>query len=94
MSYLLIRHKVEDYARWKPLFDEHGATRQANGSRGGQLFRSATDPNELVILLEWNDIEQAHQFAPSPDLREVMKRAGVADQPDIYLLEAGEHIPA
>lgn len=93
MPYLLVRHKVEDYAKWKPIFDEHGATRQASGSRGGQLFRNATDPNELVILLEWDDLEQARQFAQSEDLRQTMQQAGVADQPDVYFLEAVEHVP-
>jgi heme-degrading monooxygenase HmoA len=93
MPYLLVRHKVQDYAKWKPLFDQHAATRQTNGSRGGQLFRNATDPNELVILFEWDDLEHARQFAQSEDLRQTMQRAGVADQPDIYFLEAVEHVP-
>jgi heme-degrading monooxygenase HmoA len=93
MPYLLVRHKVQDYAKWKPLFDQDGATRQTNGSRGGQLFRNATDPNELVILFEWDDLEHARQFAQSEDLRQTMQRAGVADQPDIYFLEAVEHVP-
>jgi heme-degrading monooxygenase HmoA len=93
MPYLLIRHKVADYPKWKPVFDEHGAARQANGSRGGQLFRNATDPNELFMLLEWDDLEKARQFTQSEDLRQAMQRAGVADQPDIYFLEAVEHVP-
>lgn len=51
MPYILIRHKVKNYAKWKPVFDEHGASREENGSWGGQLFRNADDPDELVILL-------------------------------------------
>ena len=31
MPYVLIRHKVEVYAKWKIVFDEHGATRKATG---------------------------------------------------------------
>lgn len=87
MAYLFVRHKVEDYATWKPVFDQHGATREANGSKGGRLFRNASDPNELIILFEWDDINRARQFAQSPGLRETMQRAGVVDQPDIYFLE-------
>jgi heme-degrading monooxygenase HmoA len=94
MPYLLFRYKVADYDRWKPVLDQRGATRQAQGSRGGQVFRNANDPNELVILFEWSDLEQARQFAQSEELRQAMQQAGVADQPDIYLLEAGEHLPA
>jgi hypothetical protein len=65
MPYLLIRHKVKDYARWKPCFDEHVETRKASGSKSGRLFRSAVDPNEIVALFEWDDLELAHRFSQS-----------------------------
>lgn len=94
MPYLLVRHKVEDYARWKPLFDQHSATRRESGSQGGRLFRNAHDPNEVVALFEWDDLEKASQFAQSEDLRETMQRAGVADQPDVYFLEEVEQVSA
>jgi heme-degrading monooxygenase HmoA len=87
MPYLLVRHKVADYAKWKPVFDEHGATRKASGSRGGVLLRNTTDANEVVILLEWDDAEHLRQFAQSEDLLQVMQRAGVCDQPDVFFLE-------
>jgi hypothetical protein len=50
------------------------------------------DPNELVILMEWNGLEKARQFTQSEDLREVMQRAGVVDQSDIYFLKDGEQV--
>lgn len=87
MPYMLIRHKVKDFDKWKPVFDEHGATRNRSGSQGGYLLHSADDPNELVILLEWDNLQKARQFAQSDELREAMERAGVADQPDVYFLE-------
>ena len=93
MPYLLVRHKVEDYARWRPLFDQHGATRRASGSQGGQLYRNAHNPNEVIFLCEWDDFEKVQQFAQSEDLRETMQRAGVADHPDVYFLEEVEHVP-
>jgi heme-degrading monooxygenase HmoA len=68
------------------MYDEHGATRKAGGSAGGRVFRSADNPNEVVILLEWDDLEKARQFAQSEDLRQTMQRAGVVDQPDVYFL--------
>jgi hypothetical protein len=90
---MLIRHKIADFGAWKPHFDEHATTRRANGSRGGRLFRGAADPNEVVVLLEWDDLERARLFAVSYDLREVMERAGVTDCPDIWFLADGDHIP-
>jgi hypothetical protein len=92
MPYLLIRHRVRDYEQWKSVFDAHSLTRQANGSRGGQLFRNAFNPNELVVLLEWDVLERARQFAQSEELREVMQRAGVVDYPTISFLKDGEQV--
>jgi len=94
MSYVLIRHKVKDFAKWRPAYDAHGATRKAGGSKGARLFRNIDKPKETVILLEWSDIGQARAFAKSKDLREAMKRAGVTDKPDIYFLDEVEKAPA
>jgi heme-degrading monooxygenase HmoA len=52
------------------------------------------DPNELVILLEWDSSENARRFADAEDLREAMQRAGVADWPDVYVLEEVERVRA
>jgi heme-degrading monooxygenase HmoA len=94
MPYLLVRHKVGDYESWKPVFDEHGTVREQSGSKGGRLFRNADDPNETVMLFEWDNLDNARTFAQSQDLRETMQRAGVADQPDIYFFEEGEELRA
>src|SRR5215208_511761 len=95
MPYLIVRHKVEDYERWKPVFDhDHGATRKLRGSKGGWIFRNAGNPNELVIILEWDSSENARRFADAEDLREAMQRAGVADRPDVYVLEEVERVRA
>ena len=90
MPYILVRHRVEDYERWKVAFDEHGSAREQGGSRGGQLFRNMDDPSETLILLEWDDLDKARQFARSDDLREAMQRAGVTDQPTIYFLDESD----
>lgn len=64
------------------------------GSKGARLFRTADDPRELVVLLEWDDLAKARRFAASDDLREAMQRAGVADRPDLYFLDEVEKAPA
>ena len=37
-------------------------------------------------------MENARQFARSPDLKEAMERAGVIDQPDVCFLENVENL--
>ena len=90
MPYLLVRHIVEDYEKWKSLFDEHGATREAGGSRAAQVLRSDENPNEIVILMEWDSLERTREFARSENLREVMHEAGVQGVPDVYFLNEAD----
>ena len=91
MSYVIVQHTVADYARWKPIFDADGANRQAAGSQGGQLFRSADDPNEVVMLFEW-DLEQARQYSQREEVRAKMQEAGILDPPEISFLEEIEQL--
>ncbi len=85
--YVFVKHKVEDYGRWKPLYDEHGAVRKKLGSTGATVYQVQGNPNELVIMTEWPDMESAQSFAQDPNLPQVMQRAGVIGQPEIYFLE-------
>ena len=41
---------------------------------------------EVVILMEWDELERARQFVASPDLKEAMQNAGVTDMPTITFL--------
>ncbi len=93
MPFVLVRHKLESYDKWKPIFDEHGSARKAMGSKGGYLFRNADDPNEVIVVLEVADLGRAREFIQSQDLRATMQRAGVSDQPSIYFLNEAERPP-
>ena len=90
MPHVLVRHKVNDYDAWKPGFAEHGATRATFGSKGGTVFRSADDPDEVLILLEFDSLDRARDFVDSDDLREKMQEVGVRDRPDVYFLDGEE----
>ena len=91
MSYVMVTHKVADYARWKPIFDADGANREIAGSQGGHLWRSADDPNEVVILFEWA-LEQARQYSQREGLKAKMQEARVLDPPEFYFLEEIEQL--
>lgn len=90
MAYLIVKHTVEDYAKWKPVFDLHGSARKAAGSKGAQLFRTDDNPNEVTLLFEWDSIENARRFSESPDIREVMQKAGVVGPPTLSFLNEVE----
>ncbi len=87
MHYLLIRHKVEDFIHWKPVYDAHLPARQRAGLKEVHLLRDIENPHIVFILFEASDLAKAHQFAASSDLREAMNKAGVSDKPDIHFLD-------
>jgi heme-degrading monooxygenase HmoA len=87
LTYVLVIHRVEDYDKWKQLYDEDGATRKAKGSKGAQLLRNNNDPNHLVVMTEWDNLESAKNFAESEDLSKTMQNAGVVGRPAVFYLE-------
>jgi quinol monooxygenase YgiN len=68
-------------------------TRKKAGCRGGHHFRTLADPNDVVILFEWESFEAAKKFSESEDLKTTMKKAGVLGRPDIVFLDDGDHFP-
>lgn len=94
MAHLLVKHTVKDYATWRPVFDGHAAARKAAGARGARVFRGSENPNEITLLMEWDDPKKARQFFQAPELREVMARGGVIGQPEANFLEEVERTSA
>lgn len=85
-TYILVRHKVRDYAVWKRAYDAQLPKRIEAGLTERHLFRGANESNEVIILFDAKDLARARAFSESPDLRETMEKAGVIDKPDIYFL--------
>jgi hypothetical protein len=89
MIYLYLRQTVEDYARWKEGFDNHVSARQASGATGEAfVMRTIDEPNEITVLLGWNDLKKALAFTKSVSLKEAMQKAGIVGSPEIRFLEA------
>lgn len=87
MPSLLIHHRVADFEIWSAVFAEQEIVRRANGSSGGRFWRAAADPGEILVLLEWDDLERARLFVDSDDLQEAMHQAGVIGAPQFWFLE-------
>ena len=91
LAHVLIRHKVASYPKWRPLFNDGDAARKEAGAIGEpQVFRSGDDPWEVLVLIEWDELESARQFIGFPELsdqfREAMEQAGVTDEPTVFYL--------
>ena len=87
MIHMLVRHKVADFSKWKPVYDAPSSARQKAGLKEEHLLRNADDPNEVILLFSADDLDKAKAFAASDELRQAMQKAGVSDKPDVYFLK-------
>jgi heme-degrading monooxygenase HmoA len=90
MTYVLVIHKVGDYDKWKTVYDETNDMLKAQGAKVSSVFRSADDPNQVVVLTQFENLESAKSFAESDELRTAMQKAGVKDKPEINFIEETE----
>ena len=86
MACLLVQHPVNDYVEWKKGFDSAADFRADRGVRSSLALQEADDPNMVTVLLEWDDLNQAREFADSPRLKDAMGRSGVQGVPCFYFL--------
>lgn len=87
MAHVIVKHTVEDFGKWKPVFDGDEGRRSSAGCRGAQIFRDAGNPNALTVVMEFGSHDQAHAFASDPALAETMGRAGVIGRPEVSFLD-------
>jgi heme-degrading monooxygenase HmoA len=86
MAYIFVKHKVADYNAWKSTFDAFIETRRAGGEKSFQILHPENEPNNLLLMFEWNSLENARNFMTSEELKNAMKQAGVVEEPQIQFL--------
>lgn len=87
MIYMMIIKSVKDFDNWKSIFDEHEDMRKEMGSKGSSILRNINVPDQLVVIIEWEDMESAKKFIETEDLILAMEKAGVMGLPAVYYLE-------
>ena len=80
-----VRHRVRDYAAWREVYDGFAEVQRAGGVRAQAVYRSADDPNDVMVTHDFDDLETARAFLASPDLKDAMRRAGVEGEPTLFL---------
>jgi len=87
MSYIIAKHKVNDYKTWKKGFDSALSMRKAGGEKSFQIFRVDNDQNDIFLLFEWDSLRNAKNYFEAPELQKAMQQAGVLGKPEVYFLE-------
>ncbi len=90
MAWIHIRHRVEDYPKWKEVFDSTADHKRAHGWKGYRLFAIEGDNNHVLVMEEFETADQGREYVRSDYLRDAMARTGVSDEPDIQVVEVLE----
>ena len=67
MTTVHIENTVQDFDTWKANFDKYERFRADQGVQSYRVSRSITDPNEVLIDLEFGDQTAAQAFLPKLD---------------------------
>ena len=86
-SILIVRHKLADYGKWKSAYDAHDSARLASGLHSFVICRGTEDSNMVMVAMRMDDVNKAKAMSSSPELKDVMKKAGVVGPPMIDYLE-------
>ncbi|MCH7878013.1 MAG: hypothetical protein IH914_01690 [candidate division Zixibacteria bacterium] len=95
MKYLLVTHRVENFDRWKTVFDSHNVAESDTGLRILKLLRDEADPNMVVLFFEMVDADKALAFMNAPEAAQAKDDSGVIGDPTVMILsEAAEDLVA
>lgn len=87
MYYLLCKHQVEDYTRWRRIFDSHAEAQREFGLHLLHILRDIADPNLVVLLFRVHDVRKAKAFTEAPSASEAAGTSGVIGMPEILFLK-------
>jgi heme-degrading monooxygenase HmoA len=73
MAYVLIEHRVGDFETFKRVYLDDAGRRERLGSQGGSVFRVSDDPDNVIVMLQWDTVEHARDFAGSLELEQAME---------------------
>lgn len=85
MAASIIGLEVEDYDRWRSMFDSMAELRRERGIRAGRVYQDVSNPNSLTIMIE-GDLADLRAYGESQDLKEAMANAGVIGPPRMALV--------
>ncbi len=87
MAVIILKHKVENYKKWKPYYDKDVKRRQQAGLKEIICGRDTEEPNRVYMIFESNDPTGVQNMLKDPELKEVMEEAGVLEKPELIIVE-------
>jgi len=79
---------VADYHTWRAGFDAQESNRKAAGSTGlNQFYRDVENPNNIALIMEWDEAVNAQAYLNDPNTKASMDAAGVTGRPMVVAVQ-------
>jgi len=75
MAFVFIEHRVGEFEEFRRVFQDDAARRQSMGCKGGVVYRVADDPGNVIVVLEWESLDAAREFAGSLEFEQAVEWA-------------------
>jgi quinol monooxygenase YgiN len=76
---IIIKRKLNDYDAWKKVVSELDGLRKQYGSKGMTVHRNAKDPNEVYLILEWDDGKPYTNYLELPEVKKALADTGTTE---------------
>jgi len=80
---LTLHFKVKDFKAWQTSYNGNEKNRVSAGITKSKVFRSADDPNDVLILQDVADVAKARTWYGSSEMKTLMEKSGVLGSPTI-----------
>ncbi len=87
MIRMYARHSVQDYGKWRQVYNDFAPRQVGMGVRSAGVFPGVDNHNDVTLFHDFHTAEEARAFANSEALKEAMSSAGVEGPPDIWFTE-------
>lgn len=83
----LVILSLEDFDKWKEVFDRNQAARVKASALGHHVQRGADDPNLAAVYVPATDEKKLVAFLSGDEIRAIMKAGGVKGTPNIKIMK-------
>jgi hypothetical protein len=87
---LIVTHDVEDYDTWRAAYDDFDGYRKDHGIVGHAVNQVLGNPKQVIVYHQANDLDTIRAFVDSDELKDRMKKAGVAGPPTFEFVQVAD----
>jgi quinol monooxygenase YgiN len=88
---IIVKRTLKNYDEWKKVLSTLNEARKEKGSKGLIVYRNAKAPNEVYLVLKWDDQKPYMDYFNLPDVQKALADTGtteIIEVSEIFHLEA------